>query len=224
MISLDRRAVFVRHTQWLAIALEALVLLSLVSGAIPLGLAQPVWWLRLFDSALNLAPLLLVAVMLLQLSRVLLASDADDAWISGRRSRQLAFRWAWIFALLVPLQLAGFAWLWADSDSQVNRQINQGEANVAALRSRIGASSSEAELRSLLASANLGPMAPLRGGSLADQKQQLSDALAIQASQLSGNLREQRAALLRNSLPGSLRVLFGAAIVSAFLFLLRAQI
>ncbi|MFM7392973.1 MAG: hypothetical protein ACKO22_01095, partial [Cyanobium sp.] len=144
--------------------------------------------------------------------------------ISGRRSRQLAFRWAWIFALLVPLQLAGFAWLWADSDSQVNRQINQGERNVAALRSRIGASSSEAELRSLLASANLGPLPPLRAGALPDQKQQLSDALAIQASQLSGNLREQRAAMLRSSLPGSLRVLFGAAIVSGFLFLLRRKI
>jgi len=224
MIPPDRRAVFARHTQWLAIALEALVLLSLVSGAIPLGLAQPVWWLRLFDSALNLAPLLLLAVMLLLLSCVLLDIDCDEALASGRRSFQLASRWAWIFALLLPLQLAGFAWLWADSDSQVNRQINQGERNVAALRSRIGASSSEAELRSLLASANLGPLPPLRVGSLADQKQQLSDALAIQASQLSGNLREQRATMLRSSLPGSLRVLFGAAIVSAFLFLLRAQI
>ena len=230
MISLDRRDAFARHTQWLAIALEALVLLSLVSGAIPLGLMQPVWWLRLSDAAISLAPLVLLAVLGLRLGAVLLESDSeddlisDDALISGRRSQRLAFRWAWIFALLVPLQLAGFAWLWADSDSQVNRQINQGETNVAALRSRIGASSSEAELRSLTASANLGPMAPLRGGSLADQKQQLSDALAIQASQLSGNLREQRAAMLRSSLPGSLRLLFGAAIVSALLFLLRAQI
>jgi len=222
MIPIDRRTAFARHTQWLAIALEALVLLSLVAGAIPLGLMQPVWWLRLFDSALNLAPLLLLAVMLLLLSCVLLDIDCDEALISGRRSFQLASRWAWIFALLVPLQLAGFAWLWADSDSQVNRQINQGERNVTALRSRIGARSSEAELRSLLASANLGPLPPLRAGALPDQKQQLSDALAIQASQLSGNLREQRAAMLRSSLPGSLRVLFGAAIVSAFLFLLRA--
>ncbi|MFM7549938.1 MAG: hypothetical protein ACKO8I_13935 [Cyanobacteriota bacterium] len=57
---------------------------------------------------------------------------------------------------------------------------------MAALRSCIGASSSEAEL--------------------------------------SGNLLEQRATMLRNSLPGSLRVLFGAAIVSAFLFLLHEQI
>jgi len=85
------------------------------------------------------------------------------ARISTESCFALAGRWAWIFALLVPLQLSGFVWLWADSDSQVNRQINQGERNVAALRSRIGASSSEVELRSLLASANLGPLPPLRG-------------------------------------------------------------
>jgi len=86
-----------------------------------------------------------------------------------------------------------------------------------------GASSSEAELRNLLASANVGPLPPLRAGALPDQKQQISDAIAIQASRLSSTLREQRATMLRNSLPGSLRVFFGAAIVSAFLFLLRSQ-
>lgn len=55
---------------------------------------------------------------------------------------------------------------------------------MAALRSRIGAITSEAELRGLLASANLGPLPLLRAGSLPDQQQQRSDAFAIQASQL----------------------------------------
>lgn len=220
----DRRAAFARHTQWLAIALEALVLLSLLAGAIPLALAQPVWWLRLFDAAVTLAPVLLLAVMLLRLGYLLLDNESNDALTSGRRSHQLARRWGVVFALLVPLQLAGFAWLWADSDNQVNRQIIQGETNVAALRSRIGTSTSEADLRSLLASANLGPLPPLRAGSLADQKQQMSEAIAIQASRLSNGLREQRSEMLRSSLPGSLRVFFGAAIVSAFLFLLRSRI
>lgn len=224
MAFLDRRVAFARHTQWLAIALEALVLLSLRAGAIPLALVQPVWWLRLSDAAVNLAPVLLLAVMLLRLGDVLVDRDADESLINGRRSYQLCSRWALLFALLVPLQLAGFAWLWADSDNQVNRQITQGETNVAALHSRIGASTSEADLRSLLASADLGPLPPLRAGSLADQKQQLSDALAINTSRLSSTLCEQRATMLRSSLPGSLRVFFGAAIVSAFLFLLRSQI
>jgi hypothetical protein len=153
-----------------------------------------------------------------------LDSDADAALISGRRSHQLASRWFFVFALLVPLQLIGYAWLWVDSDSQLNRQINQGESGVAALRSRILATSSEAELGSLLAAANPGPLPPLQGGSLAERKQQLSEAIAINTSRISSSLRDQRAETLRTSLPGTLRVLLGAAIVSAFLFMLRGQI
>jgi hypothetical protein len=162
--------------------------------------------------------------MVLRLGAVLLDSDADEARTSGRRSHQLASRWVFVFAPLVPLKLIGYAWLWADSDSQLNRQINQGESGVAALRSRILASRSEAELGSLLAAANPGPLPPLQGGSLAERKQQLSEAIAINTSRISSSLRDQRAETLRTSLPGSLRVLLGAAIVSAFLFMLMRQI
>jgi hypothetical protein len=221
MLPLDRRTAFARHTQWLALVLEALVLISLLASAVPLALAQPVWWLRISDAAVNLAPMLLLAVILLRLGDVLVDSKART---SGRRSQQLASRWVFVFALLVPLQLIGYAWLWADSDSQLNRQINQGERGVAALRSRIQASRSEAELGSLLAAANPGPLPPLQGGSLAERKQQLSEAIAINTSRISSSLRDQRAETLRTSLPGSLRVLVGAAIVSAFLFMLRRQI
>lgn len=224
MIPLDRRSAFARHTQWLALALEALVLLSLLAGALPLAPAEPVWWLRLSDAALNLAPVLLLAVILLRLSDVLLDSDSDEAFLSGRRSHQLAGRWAVVFAVLVPLQVIGFAWLWADSDSQIIRQINQGERGVAALRSRILASGSLAELQGLLATANPGPLPPLKTGSLEDQKQQISEAIAINTSRLSSSLRDQRSAMLRNSLPGNLRVLFGSAIVAAFLFMIRRGI
>ena len=233
MLPLDRRTAFARHTQWLALALEALVLISLFASAVPLAPAQPVWWLRISDAAVNLAPILLLAVILLRLGAVLLDSDSDEALldhdadevlISGRLSQQLASRWAFVFALLVPLQLIGYAWLWADSDSQLNRQINQGERGVAVLRSRILASNSEAELSSLLTAANPGPLPPLQGGSLAERKQQLSEAITINTSRISSSLRDQRAETLRTSLPGSLRVLVGAAIVSAFLFMLTRQI
>lgn len=219
MIPLDRPAAFARHTRWLALALEALVFLTLLTGAIPLAPGQPVWWLRLSDAVVNQAPVLLLAVLGLCVGCVLANPESSEAQISGRRSHQLAHRWAWIFALLMPLQLVGFAWLWADSDNQINRQITLGETNVSALRSRIGASASESELRSLLGSANLGSMPPLRSGSLADQKQQLSEAIAGQASRLSSELREQRAAMLRGTLPGTVRVFFGAGVVSAVLFL-----
>ncbi|MEI6616161.1 MAG: hypothetical protein WCL59_06235, partial [Cyanobium sp. ELA507] len=190
----------------------------------PLAPSQPVWWLRLSDAAVNLAPVLLLAVMLLRLGDVLIDSNADEARTSRRRHHQLANRWAFLFALLVPLQLIGYAWLWADSDSQLNRQINQGESGVAALLSRIMASSSEAELGSLLTAANPGPLPPLKAGSLAERKEQLSEAIAINTSRISSSLRDQRAETLRTSLPGTLRVLVGAAIVSAFLFMLRRRI
>lgn len=147
-------------------------LISLLASAVPLAPAQPVWWLRLSDAAVNLAAVLLLAVMVLRLGDVLLDSDADEARTSRRRSHQLASRWALVFALLVPLQVIGYAWLWADSDSQLNRVINQGESGVAALRSRIQASRSEAELDSLLAGANPGPLPPRQGGSLVERKQQ----------------------------------------------------
>lgn len=224
MLPLDRRTAFARHSQWLALALEALVLISLLASAIPLPPAQPVWWLRLSDAVVNFAPLLLLAVILLRLGAVLLDSDADEALTSGRRSHQLASRWFFVFALLVPLQLIGYAWLWADSDSQLNRQINQGERGVDALRSRIQASRSEAELDSLLTAANPGPLPPLQGGSLTERKQQLSEAIAINTSRFSSSLRDQRAETLRTSLTGTLRVLVGAAIVSAFLFLITRRI
>ncbi len=187
------------------------------------GAVVPVWWLRLSDAAVNLAPILLLAVILLRLSYVLLDSDSDDALISGRRSHQLASRWAFVFALLVPLKLIGYAWLWADSDSQLNRQIRQGESGVAVLRSRIQASSSEAELGSLLTAANPGPLPPLQGSSLAERKQQLSEAIAINTSRSSSRLRDQRTETLSTSLPGSLRVLVGAAIVSAFLLMITRR-
>lgn len=200
------------------------MVISLLASAVPLAPAQPVWWLRLSDAAVNLAPILLLAVILLRLGAVLLDRDADDTKLNGKPSQQLARRWAFVFALLVPLQLIGYAWLWADSDSQLNRQINQGESGDAALRSRIMASSSEAEMGSLLTAANPGPLPPLKAGSLAERKQQLSEAIAINTSRISSSLRDQRAETLRTSLPGTLRVLFGAAIVSAFLFMLRRQI
>ncbi len=224
MLPLDRRTAFARHTQWLALVLEALVLISLLASAVPLAPAQPVWWLRISDAAVNLAPMLLLVVILLRLGSALLDNDSDDTKLSGRRSHQLASRWAFVFALLVPLQLIGYAWLWADSDSQLNRQIRQGESAVAVLRSRSMASSSEAELGSLLAAANPGPLPPLKAGSLADHKQQLSEAIAINTSRISSSLRDQRAETLRNTLSGPLRVLVGEAIVSAFLFMITRRI
>ena len=47
---------------------------------------------------------------------------------------------------------------------------------------------------------------------------------ACHATRLSVSLQDQRTAILRSSLPGTLRIFFGSAIVSAFLFMLKRQI
>lgn len=228
MASLDRREGFARHVQLLALVLETLVVLALLSGAFPFALASPVWYLRLFDAAVGLAPVLLLAVILLVLANVMVDSDSELVWSTGRRGLQLARRWAIAFALLVPLQLLGFGWLWIDSERQLDARLSQVESQRGALLSALLASGSEAELRQRLALAPAGgfPVPPLsllaEAGSLADQKQRLSEATNGVLTTWKRDLRSERAAMLRNSLPGSLRVLIGAAIVSALLFTLQS--
>lgn len=227
MVSLDRREGFARHVQLLALVLEGLVVLALLSGAFPFALASPIWYLRLSDAAVGLAPVLLLAVFMLRLAHVLVASDSELAWSTRRRGTQLAQRWAIAFALLVPLKLLGFGWLWIDSERQLDARLSQAESQRAALVSSLQASGSEAELRQRLSQAPAGgfpapPPSLLRASaSLADQKQQLSEATQGVLTTWKSNLRSERAAMLRNSLPDSLRVLIGATIVSALLFALR---
>lgn len=99
---LDSRVAFACHTRWLALTLEALLLLTLFSGAIPFELAQPVWWLRLSDAAVTLAPLLLLAVLLLRLGSILINEDEEESLRNDRRSLQISRRWVLIFVLLLP--------------------------------------------------------------------------------------------------------------------------
>jgi hypothetical protein len=56
------------------------------------------------------------------------------------------------------------------------------------------------------------------------RKQQINEAIALNTTRLSVSLQDQRTAILRSTLPGTLRVFFGSAIVSAFLFMLKRQI
>lgn len=218
------REVFAGHAALLSRVLEALVLLTLLAGAIPFALAQPVWWLRLSDSAVNLAPMLLLAVILLRLSSVFLPSESIAAAKAGRRSFRLASRWAIVYGLMVPLQVIGFAWLWFDSDRQIQARIALGEAERGGLQRALIGASSEPELQALLARSNPGPMPQLTGGSLADRKLRVSQAMDANWAALKTNLSSERTNLLRNSFPGTLRVLLAALIISAFLFSISWQI
>jgi len=79
------------HARRLAVVLEVLALLALVSGFFPLAIASTIWWLRLGDSLVNLAPVLLLAVILLRFASFTLKPDADeDRRALSRQTVQLA--------------------------------------------------------------------------------------------------------------------------------------
>lgn len=111
----DPRTLFSSHAILISRGLEALVLRTLIAGAIPLALAQPIWWLRLSDSAVNLAPVILLAVILLRLSE----TSIPETPIPRRQGFRTPSRWAIVYGLLIPLQLIAFTWLWFDSERQV---------------------------------------------------------------------------------------------------------
>ncbi len=53
---------------------------------------------------------------------------------------------------------------------------------------------------------------------MASQKQRLNNATLGALTTINANLRSQRQSMLRNSLPGALRCLIGALLISAFFF------
>lgn len=77
-----------------------------------------------------------------------------------RQTVQLASRWALVFALLVPLGLISFGWLWIASGNTLSEQLNQTSSQLAGLRNRLNAASSEAELQRLQASTVPGLLPP----------------------------------------------------------------
>jgi hypothetical protein len=195
---------------------------GLFSGAFPLAVASPIWWLRQGLSLINLAPVLLLAVILLRVASLYLNPDDDDDWLAlSGQTVQLASRWALVFALLVPLQLISFGSLWLASGNELSDQLNQTSSQLAGLRNRLNAASSEAELQQIQSSTIPGLLLPLVPGSIAQQKTQLTEALDLSHSRLKANLSRQRTSTVVNSIPGTLRVLLGATIVAAFLRTIR---
>jgi hypothetical protein len=220
----DPRDLFAGHAALISRGLEALVLLSLLAGAIPFAVAQPIWWLRLSDSAVSLAPVILLAVVLLRLSSLFLATAAAPAPGPDSRDFRTASRWAILYTLLIPLQLLAFAWLWFDSDRVLSERLLQGERNHSALQRALVSTTSDGEIQALLTRTNPGPLPTLTAGSLADHKQQLAKAIDANWANLSANLRGERSSMLRNSIPGSVRVLLGALITAAILFMITREI
>jgi len=210
------------HARRLAVVLEVLALLALVSSAFPLAVASPIWWLRLGEALVNLAPVLLLAVILLCLANFTLNPDDDEDRLSlTHQTVQLASRWALVFALLVPLQLISFGSLWIESGNQLSQELSKNSTALTALRNRVNAASSEAELQQIQSSTIPGLLPPLMPGSIPQQKAQLTEALDLSRSRLQANLSRQRTSAVVNSIPRTLSVLLGATIVSAFLRTIR---
>lgn len=210
------------HARRLAVVLEVLALLALVSGAFPLAVSSPIWWLRLGEALVNLAPVLLLAVILLRFANFTLNPDDDEDRLSlTHQTVQLASRWALVFALLVPLQLISFGSLWIESGNQLSQELSKNSTALTALRNRVNAASSEAELQQIQSSTIPGLLPPLMPGSIPQQKAQLTEALDLSRSRLQANLSRQRTAAVVNSIPRTLSVLLGATIVSAFLRTIR---
>ncbi len=209
------------HARRLAVVLELLALLALVSGAFPLAVSNPVWWLGLGDSLVSLAPVLLLAVILLRFSSLYLNPDNDEDWVAlSRQTVQVAGRWGLVFALLVPLQLFSFGWFWFDSGAQLTDQLKKANTDLAGLRNRLNGAGSEVELR-LQSSTIPGLLPPPVPGTIAQQKAQIIEVLDLRRSGLQASLNRQRTSAVVNSIPRTLRVLLGATIVAAFLLTIR---
>ena len=210
------------HARRLAVVLEMLALLALVSGAFPLAFSSPIWWLRLGEALVNLAPVLLLAVILLRFANFTLKPDDDEDRLSlTRQTVQLASRWALVFALLVPLQLISFGSLWIESGNQLSQELSKNSTALTALRNRVNAASSEVELQQIQSSTIPGLLPPLMPGSIPQQKAQLTEALDLSRTRLQVNLSRQRTSAVVNSIPRTLSVIMGATIVSAFLRTIR---
>ena len=210
------------HARRLAVVLEVLALLALVSGAFPLAVSSPIWWLRLGEALVNLAPVLLLAVILLRFANFTLNPDDDEDRLSlTRQTVQLASRWALVFALLVPLQLISFGSLWIESGNQLSQELSKNSTALTALRNRVNAASSEVELQQIQSSTIPGLLPPLMPGSIPQQKAQLTEALDLSRTRLQVNLSRQRTSAVVNSIPRTLSVMLGATIVSAFLRTIR---
>ncbi|MEB3316794.1 MAG: hypothetical protein VKO39_01430 [Cyanobacteriota bacterium] len=123
---------------------------------------------------------------------------------------------------MVPLQLIGFGWLWLESGNQLTAQFSQVSTELAHLPQRRRLRCRPPQR--LLASASPGLLSSLSSGGLPQQKALLNGALDLPLSRLQSNLNPQRTTTLRNAIPATVRVVAGAAIVSAVLLTIRRSL
>jgi type VI protein secretion system component VasK len=193
--------------------LHWLVILTLASAAFPLNPSRPEWYLRLGDASVGNAPVLLLMFLmfLLLLTRVFQGEKGLEEEKSILRMSRL---WSILFAVIVPLQVACFVWLWVGSGSQVQQQIQEAKVQMNRLKHQVDASGDVAQLNQVLANANNGRIPSLPMGSLTEQKQQLRESIGFNFTRLQAELNNSRNRMLSDRLPGVLRTAIGAALIS----------
>lgn len=216
-------SIFIRHLRLISTTLEWLVVLSLAATAIPLTPSNPGWYLKFADTAISNSPIILLAVLTILLARVFFPDDESPHEVL-QAAESLAGRWALIFAVIIPLQLMAYGWLWVVSGKQVNNQLQQAESKLSIVRSKIRTSRSKDELTRIFREPSIGSAPTLGDLSLNDEKKRLNEKIDVDLLALRSNLNARRNEILAGSFAGVIKTAIGAAIVSTTLVTIKREL
>ena len=111
---------------WLSRVGRALLCLGgirFVTAAFPFKLLQPPWWLEMARELINISPVLLTGTTALLVTSRIANAKNPNAREQHERERQL-LRWvAWLYALLIPVQLGATVLLDRAVDSSQVQQL-----------------------------------------------------------------------------------------------------
>lgn len=212
----------------LLLLLARLVLLvmavSTLAALVPFQPWAPGWYLRIAQVLVDYSPALVLALTLALLGRFFNRRSRQSAEPRTLARRLVAIGLV-VYAVLVPLQIGGFAWLWFDSASALRGRISSTEARLRPLQDRIRAATSPEALRAALAGNGQPlPPAPPQLPPLPQQKQELLAAIDRDLNQLRTTLSQQRSQQLTGLLVGSLRGVVAAAALAVGLFMIRRSV
>lgn len=179
MTSLPPRPLkLVVQLHWLARALFAAYLISVIADALPLKIADPNWRLNVIDTVVNNATIPLIGLGIAHLASYLDASRSD-ALVVWRRVSRLAVLASLGFLLIVPIQIGTSMSLYADLSAARFQEIDTAEQRLINLANAIKKSATVDQLESTL--------------------------LTLQGSALSDNDRTQPLTTLKNLLLNRIR-------------------
>jgi hypothetical protein len=189
----------------LAQLLLLIVAAALLPGLFPFQPLAAAWSLRLSQILVEMAPVVILALLCSLLAQHL----------QPQARRRIAARIASIgygvYAALVPLQLLAYGALWFASNSETQQRLQTLQTQLLAVQPKLEAAASTAELQQILS------LPVERPAALAEQKQQLLEALNNQVQQQSSQLLIQRNQFQLTSLLATLRGAVVAALMAAAL-------